>query len=64
MFVTVIALKYALLLSQRHFLKLTDSFLSSPFNTTHYVVLGLYTQNGDRIIDSVTSLTSPCVYIG
>jgi len=62
MFLTVIALKYALLLSQRHFLKLTDSFLSSPFNTTHYVVL--YTQNGDRIIDSVTSLTSPCVYTG
>ena len=64
MFVTVIALKYALLVSQwsyGHFLKLTDSILfeqhdkSSPFNSTHYVVL--YPQNGDRIvtIDSVTS---------
>jgi len=60
----VIALKYALLVSQwsyGHFLKLTDSILSeqhdksSSFNRTYYVVL--YPQNGDRIvtIDSVTS---------
>ena len=64
MFVIVIALKYALLVSQRsygHFLKLTDSISFeqhdkySPFNLTHHVVL--YPQNGDRIvaIDSVTS---------
>jgi len=61
MFVTVIALKYAFLVSQ-WFLKLADSVLfelrdkSSPFNSTHYIVL--YPQNGDRIvtIDSVTSL--------
>ena len=46
MFVTVIALKYALLVSQRsygHFRKLTDSILleqhnkSSPFNPTQLV---------------------------
>ena len=52
MFVTVIALKYAFLVSQRsygHFLKLNDSILLeqydkySPFNSTHYVVL--YPQN-------------------
>ena len=65
MFVTVIALKWALLVSHwsyGHFLKITDSILferhvkSSPFNLTHYIVL--YPQNGDRIviIDSVTSL--------
>ena len=65
MFVTVIALKYALLeilWSCGHFLKLTDSILfeqrdkSLPFNSTHDVVL--YPQNGDRIvtIDSVTLL--------
>ena len=61
----MIALEYALLVSQltyEYFLKLADSILfekhvkSSPFNSTHYVVL--YPQNGDRIvtIDSVTSL--------
>ena len=46
-----------------HFLKLTDSILfeehdkSSPFNSTHYIVL--YPQNGNRIVttDSVTSLS-------
>jgi len=65
MFVALITLEYALLVSQRaygHFLKLTDAILleyhdkSSPFNSTHYVVL--YPQNGDPIvtIDSVTSL--------
>ena len=65
MFVTVIALKYALLVSQwsyGHFLILTGSIVleyhdeSSPFNSTHYGVL--YPQNGDRIVttDSVTSL--------
>jgi len=65
MFVTVIALIYALLVSQCsyvHFLKLTDLILfeqdakSSLFNSTHHIVL--YPQNGDRIvtIDSVTSL--------
>ena len=65
MFVTVIALIYALLVSQcsyGHFLKLTDLILfeqdakSSLFNSTHHMVL--YPQNGDRIvtIDSVTSL--------
>jgi len=62
MFVTVTALKHALLVSQwsyGHFLKvilleLHDKF--SPFNSTHCIVL--YPQNGDRIvtIDSVTSL--------
>jgi len=62
---SVIALRHTLLLSQwsyGHFLKLTDSILfelddkSSPFNSTHYIVL--YPQNGDRIvtIDSVMSL--------
>jgi len=72
MFVTVIALKYALLVSQwscGHFLKLTDSVLfqqhkkSLPFNSTHCVVL--YPQNGDPIvtIDYVTSLPLciPCM---
>jgi len=70
MFVTVIALKYALMVSpgsQGHFLKLTDSILfdlhnkSSPFNSTHYIVL--YPQNGHRVVtvDSATSL-SPYVY--
>ena len=65
MLVTVIALKYALLVSQwscGHFRKLTDSILceqlhkSSPFNSTHHAKL--YPQHGDRIvtIDSVTSL--------
>jgi len=58
MFVTVIALKYALLVSQwsyGHFLELTDSILSSPFHSAHYIVL--YPQNGDLIVtvDSVTS---------
>ena len=62
MFVTVIALRYTLLVSQwscGHFLKLSDSILFdrpkySPFNPTHYTVL--YPQNGDRIatMDSVT----------
>jgi len=56
MLVTVIALKYALLVSQRsygHFLKLNDPVLfelhdkSSPFNSMHYVML--YARNGDRI---------------
>jgi len=61
----VIALKYALLISQgsyRYFLKLTDSILlnntrkSLTFNWMHYGML--YPQNGDRImtIDSVASL--------
>jgi len=70
MFVTVVALKYTLLVSQwsyGYFLKVTDSILfewqnkSSPFNSTHYIVL--YPQNGDRIvtIDSVTSLQSMCI---
>jgi len=65
MLATVIALKYALLISQwsyGHFLKVTDSILfeqhdkSSPFNWTHYIVL--YPQTGDRIVtvDSVTSV--------
>jgi len=63
MFVTVITHKYALLISQgsyRHFIKPIQFYFnntrkSSPFNSTHYVVL--YPQNGDRIvtIDSVTS---------
>jgi len=57
MFVTVIAIKYALLASQRsheHFLKLTGSLLfelhykSSPFISSHYIVS--YTPNGDRIV--------------
>ena len=58
MFVAVIAPKYVLLISQgsyRHFPKLTDSILyltntrkSSPFNSTHYVVL--YPQNGDGVV--------------
>jgi len=57
MFVTAIALKYAL--SERHwsygqFLKLTDLILfeqhdkSPPFNSTHYIVL--YPQNGDSVV--------------
>ena len=65
MLVTVIALKYALLVSQwsyGHFRKLTDSILgeqlhkSSPFNSTDRAKL--YPQHGDRIVttDSVTSL--------
>ena len=66
MFVTVIALKYALLVSQwsyRLLLKvITDSVLfeqrdkSLPFNSTHYMVL--CPQNHDRIVttDSVTSI--------
>ena len=65
MFVAVMTLKYALLVSQRpngHFLTLTDSILfvlhykSSRLNSTHYIVL--YPQNGDRIVptDSATSL--------
>jgi len=69
MFVTVIALKYALLVSRGsygHFLKLTDSILfesrdkSAPFNSTHFIVL--YPQNGDRIVttDVVTSLHPVC----
>jgi len=68
-FVIVIALKYALFVSQwscGHFLKLTDSILfewrdkSSPFKSTHYIVLR--PQNGDRIvtIDSVTWLRPIC----
>jgi len=70
MFATVIALNYALLVSQwsyGHFLKLADLILfeqhdkSSPFNSTRYVVL--YPQNGDHIvtIDSVTSLHPMCI---
>ena len=71
MLVTVIALKYALLVSQQwscgYFRKLTDLILcelfhkSSLFNSTHHVKL--YPQRGDRIvtIDSVTSLL-PYVY--
>ena len=64
MFVTVIPLKYALLVSQRsygHFLKLSDSILfeehdkSSPFDAIHYIVL--CPQNGDRIV-AIVSLTS------
>ena len=63
MFVTVIALKYALLVSHcsyGHFLKLTDSVLfeyhdkSSPFNSTHYIVS--CPQNGDRIV-TIASVT-------
>jgi len=62
MFVTVIALKYALLVSQcshGHFLKMMQLYFNNTINLrhlTHYIVL--YTQNGDRIvtIDSVTSL--------
>jgi len=65
MFVTVIALKYELLVSQwsyGHFLKLTDSMLfelhdkSSPFDSTHYIVL--YSKNGDTVMTtaSVTSV--------
>ena len=50
MFVTVIAIKYALFVSQHHMdiFKLTESVVfeyhdkSSPFNSTHYVVV-LYT---------------------
>ena len=65
MFVTLIALKYALLVSQwsyGHFLKLTDSvFLNNTINICHLtqrIVIVLYPQNGDRIvsIDSVTAL--------
>jgi len=64
MFVTVIPLKYALLVSQRsygHFLKLSDLILfeehdkSSPFDAIHYIVL--CPQNGDRIV-AIVSLTS------
>jgi len=65
MFATVIALKYAFLVSQcsyGHFVKLTDSILyekhdkSSSFKSTHCVAL--YPQNGDRMltIGYVTSL--------
>jgi len=53
-----------------HFLKPTDSILfeqhdkSSPFNSTHHIVL--YQQNGDRIVTTdsvVTSLhTRPMYY--
>jgi len=69
MFVTVVALKYALLVSRwscGHFHKVTDSVLfeshdkSSPFNATHYAC---YTgKNGDRTvtIDSLTPLHPVC----
>ena len=67
MFVTVIALKYALLVSQwsyGHFLKPTDSVLfeqrdkSSTFNSTNFIVL--YPQNGDRIVTLWRHFT-PCI---
>ena len=68
MFVTVILLKYALLVSWRsyeHFFKLTQFYLNNAinlriFDSTHYIVL--YPQNGDHImtIDSVTSLHPVC----
>jgi len=71
MFFTVIALKYALFVSLwscGHFLKLTDSILlewhdkSSPFNSTHYVVL--YPQNGDLNVTIVFVTSSPYEYSG
>ena len=68
MSVTVIALKYASLISQQscgHFLKLiqfcsNNAINLSPFYSTHYIVL--YPQNGGRVvtIDSVTSLHPVC----
>ena len=68
MFVDVIALKYALLVSHwsyGNFLKLTDSILfewhdkSSPFSSTQYVVL--YPQNGDRFV-TVDSMYWYCLH--
>jgi len=67
MFVTVVALRYALFVSRwscGHFRNLTDSILfespdkSTLFNSTHYIVL--YPQNGDRIVttDSMAPLHS------
>ena len=60
MFVTVIALKYALLVirerSYGHFLKLTDSIL---FELPHYLtqrIMSCYTYKMAMTIDSVTSL--------
>ena len=61
MFVTMIALKYALLVSQwsyRHFNISNDSILFdshdkfSAFNSMHYIVL--YPQNGDRVVTIYT----------
>jgi len=65
MFVSVIAFKYSLLVSQRSYKQflnyliqfyLNNNNKSLPFNSAHYIVL--YPQNGNRIviIDSVTFL--------
>jgi len=68
MFVTEIALQYALLVthwSYGHFVKLTDSILfeyhdkSSPFNLTRYIVL--YQQKGDHIVTIDCDVTSAYV---
>jgi len=63
MFVTVIALRYALLVSRwsyGRFIKLIEFYLNNPINLRHLIerFMSCYLQNGDRVvtIDYVTSL--------